>query len=89
MKISFDIDCTPEEARAFLGLPDLAPLHDLYLERMKTAMTEGITPADWDRMMRTWAPGIAGGFEQWQKLFLAGMGTGMASAGTGGTGKQG
>ena len=40
---------------------------------MKTAMTEGITPADWQRMMATWAPGIAGGFEQWQKLMMAGL----------------
>jgi hypothetical protein len=86
MKISFDIDCTPEEARAFFGLPDLKPLHDLYLDRMKTAMTEGITPADWEKMMRTWAPGIAGSFEQWQKLFMAGMtGAGLG----GGSGKQG
>ena len=60
MKISFDIDCTPEEARTFFGLPDLQPLHDVYLDRMKTAMTEGITAADWQRMMQNWAPGIAG-----------------------------
>lgn len=79
MKITFDIDCTPQEARAFFGLPDLQPLHDVYLDRMKAAMTDGITPADWEKLMRTWAPGIAGGFEQWQKLFMSGM-----SAATGG-----
>lgn len=74
MKISFDIDCTPEEARTFFGLPDLQPLHDVYLDRMKTAMTEGTNAADWQRMMQNWAPGIAGGFEQWQKLMMAGLG---------------
>jgi hypothetical protein len=74
MKISFDIDCTPEEARTFFGLPDLQPLHDVYLDRMKTPMTEGINAADWQRMMQNWAPGIAGGFEQWQKLMMAGLG---------------
>jgi hypothetical protein len=79
MKITFDIDCTPQEARAFFGLPDLQPLHDVYLDRMKATMTDGITPADWEKLMRTWAPGIAGGFEQWQKLFMSGM-----SAATGG-----
>jgi hypothetical protein len=26
MKISVDVDCTPEEARRFLGLPDLTPV---------------------------------------------------------------
>ncbi len=84
MKISFDIDCTPQEARTFFGLPDLQPLHDVYLDRMKAAMTDGITPADWERLMRTWAPGIAGGFEQWQKLFTAGM-----TAATGGKSSKG
>lgn len=74
MKINFTIDCTPEEARTFFGLPDLQPLHDVYLDRMKTAMTEGISAADWQRMMQNWAPGIAGGFEQWQKLMMAGLG---------------
>ena len=24
MKITIDVDCSPEEARAFLGLPDVA-----------------------------------------------------------------
>ena len=84
MKISFDIECSPEEARSFFGLPDLGPLHDVYLDRMKAAMTVGTTPADWEKLMRTWAPGIAGGFEQWQKLMLAGTGAGLGGAmGTG------
>lgn len=73
MKISFDIDCTPQEARAFFGLPDLSPLHELYLERMKKTMTEGVTPADWEKFTRAWAPGIADSFEQWQKLMMSAM----------------
>jgi hypothetical protein len=73
MKISFDIECTPQEARAFFGLPDLQPLHDVYLDRMKATMTDGINPADWEKLMRTWAPGIAGSYEQWQKLFMPGL----------------
>ena len=27
MKVTVDVDCTPEEARRFLGLPDLTPVH--------------------------------------------------------------
>lgn len=79
MKISFDIECTPQEARAFFGLPDLQPLHDVYLDRMKSAMIDGINPADWEKMIRAWAPGIAGSYEQWQKLFMTGL---SAAAGT-------
>ena len=28
MKVQIEIDCTPAEARAFLGLPDVAPLNE-------------------------------------------------------------
>ena len=71
MKVTFDIECTPEEARAFFGLPDLKPVHDLYLDKLKTTITEGVTPADFEKLTRAWMPGISDGFEQWQKLFMA------------------
>ena len=65
MKVTIDIDCTPEEARAFLGLPDLRPLHDAYLERMLSLVKDGLGPADVEKMMRAWMPGT----EQWQSAF--------------------
>ena len=52
MKVTFDIECTPAEARAFFGLPDLTPVHDLYVEKLKSTITEGVTPADFDRLTR-------------------------------------
>ena len=73
MKITFDIDCSPQEARTFLGLPDLAPLHDLYLDRMKSFVTDGIGAADFERMTRAWMPGMSEGLETWRNaLFNAG-----------------
>lgn len=69
MKISVDIECTPEEARTFLGLPDFKPVHDIYIDRMTAAVRDGITPADVERLVRTWAPGLGEGWEQWQKMF--------------------
>ncbi len=56
MKISFDVDCTPEELRALLGLPDLAPLHDIYLDKVKDMVGKGITPDVVEQMMRSWMP---------------------------------
>lgn len=73
MKVNFVIECTPEEARAFFGLPDLAPVHALYIDRLKATVSEGVTPADFEKMTRAWMPCIADGFEQWQKLFLSAM----------------
>ena len=71
MKVNFTIDCTPEEARAFFGRPDLSSVHQVYLDKLKSTIAEGVTPADFEKMTRTWLPGIADGFEQWQKLFIA------------------
>ena len=56
MKISIDVDCTPEEVRRLLGMPDLAPLHDIYLDKMKDMLGNGITPDVVEQMMRSWMP---------------------------------
>ena len=69
MKITFDIDCTPQEARAFLGLPDMAPLHDLYLDKMKTFVTEGVGPAEFEKLARAWMPGMTDSLETWRQAF--------------------
>jgi hypothetical protein len=68
MKISIDIDCTPEEARRFMGLPDLGPLHDAYLSRMRTAIEQGVTPDMIEQFMKSWAPLGETGFNMWRQL---------------------
>ena len=57
MQVNVTVDCSPQEARAFLGLPDLAPLHAIYLEKMKSVVLEGVQPADIERMYRAWGTG--------------------------------
>lgn len=87
MKVTIDIDCTPEEARAFFGLPDVRPLHAAWTERMKGLIDNGVTPSDLERMMRTWTEGVPGmqdAFARWQQMMLAAMGGG-GSPGTGGS----
>lgn len=76
MKFEVEVEATPAEARAFLGLPDLTPLHDAWVERMKSLSIEGPSAEDWQKLVQTWAgsvPGVGGGIEAWQKLFLAAM----------------
>jgi len=34
MKVTIDIDCTPAEARAFFGLPDVQPLQTAVMDRL-------------------------------------------------------
>lgn len=74
MKFEVEIEATPAEARSFLGLPDLTPLHEAWVERMKAFTMEGPTADDWQRLMRTWTSGVPGmteSVEAWQKLMLS------------------
>lgn len=76
MKITFDIDCTPEEARRLMGLPDMSPIHDLYLDKVKRSVEEGITPDMIETMVRTWNPMGEAGRTAWQRIFeQMGVGT--------------
>jgi hypothetical protein len=55
-KFNIEEDCTPEEARRLVGLPDLEPLHDIYLSRVKELMAKGITPDMVETMVKSWVP---------------------------------
>jgi len=68
MKINLEVDCTPEEARRAMGLPDLTPLHDLYLSRLKETM-EGGSPEMLDAIVKNWAPMGEVGMNFWKQMF--------------------
>ena len=68
MKISVDIDCTPEEARRFMGLPDLSSIHEAYLSKMRVAIDQGLTPDTIQSMMQTWAPMGEAGMTMWRHM---------------------
>ena len=42
MKVTFDIDCTPEEARAFLGLPDVRPMQEAVMKQVQEKLMANI-----------------------------------------------
>src|SRR6476659_5725614 len=45
MKVNVEIDCTPEEARRFLGLPDVTKANDVYVDALAKAM-KGVGSVD-------------------------------------------
>ncbi len=69
MKIKVDVDCTPEEARTFLGLPDVKPMQDALLAQAQDRMSAAMQAMDPETMFRTWLPGGTAGFEQLQKFW--------------------
>ena len=74
MKINFDIDCTPEEARTFLGLPDVKPMQDAMMAEVQDRLKSNLAAMDPETMFKTWMPAGIEGFEQMQKMFWAQMG---------------
>jgi hypothetical protein len=70
MKISFDIDCTPEELRGFFGLPDVKPLQEQLLQEVEAQMRSNLKSLDPETLLKTWLPAGLKGFEQLQEMFL-------------------
>lgn len=54
MKVKIDIQCTPAEARAFLGLPDVSGLNDALTDEMQRRMTENMAAMEPEALMRNW-----------------------------------
>ena len=70
MKIKLDIDCAPEELRAFFGLPDIKPMQENLLKEVEERMRANLKALDPETMLKTWLPAGLKGFEQLQEMFL-------------------
>lgn len=85
MKLTVNIDCTPEEARAFFGMPDVEPMNKMIVEEMTRRAKDNLdTLADPERFMSQWMAMSGKGAEQFQNMMNAAMG----SAGMGGAAKK-
>ena len=69
MKFRIEVDCTPEEARTFLGLPDVAPMQDVVMKELQDRMMTAMRSMDPETLMKTWMPAGIAGLEQMQKMF--------------------
>ena len=73
MKFKVDIDCTPDEARAFFGLPDVKPLQEALLPEVEERLRATLKAMDPEAMLKSWLPATLKGFEQLQQMFFANM----------------
>ena len=76
MKITIEVDCTPAEARTFMGLPDVEPLQDEVMGEIQRRVMQGLSMTDPQQLLRMWAPLGTQGFEALQGLVRAATGTG-------------
>jgi Tfp pilus assembly PilM family ATPase len=69
VKISIDIDCTPQEARTFFGLPHIEPMQEALMAQMQERLAKYLDAVEPDALMRAWLPGGVKGLAQLQEQF--------------------
>jgi Family of unknown function (DUF6489) len=70
MKITMNVDCSPEEARAFFGLPDVRPMQQELLQQLKDRLGKSMQAVDPEPIVRSWFAPMGKAFENWQDLVL-------------------
>lgn len=73
MKMTIEVDCSPEEARRFLGLPDVSALNDHLVGEMKKRIDANMAIISPDELVKNWMSFGAGAQEQFRKLMEVGM----------------
>jgi hypothetical protein len=73
MKMTIEVDCTPEEARRFLGLPDVSALNDHLVKEMQSRIDANMAMISPDELVKNWMAFGAGAQEQFRKLMEAGI----------------
>jgi len=92
MKIRIDIDCSPQEARAFMGLPEVAPLQEKMLDELEARLQDGLKNMDPEALFKAWLPsglagGLSGGLQGWEE-FQQQFWSQMSSAARGGKSEE-
>ena len=62
-----------QEARAFLGLPDVGPMQEKLMAQMQERISENLTGMDPETLIRTWMPIGMEGLEKLQSAFWSQM----------------
>ena len=68
MKVNIEIDCTPEEARSFMGLPDVSEANSVYVDSITKAMKGVSNPEQLQQFAKQLAPMGQIGFKLFQNF---------------------
>lgn len=76
MKVTVTVDCTPLEAREFLGLPDVQPIQAAMMDQMQRKMTDNMDKYSPEAIMQSWFSFDPKVGERFQDMFanMAGLG---------------
>jgi hypothetical protein len=68
MKAKIEVECTPQEAREFLGLPDVTALNETLVEEMQTRLKANLDALQPEELMKNWLAFGGQAQEQFMKL---------------------
>jgi hypothetical protein len=71
VKLNIEVECSPQEARAFLGLPDVAGLNDHLVREMKNRIDANMALAAPEELMKSWMAFGGQATEQFRRLLTA------------------
>ena len=71
MKVTVEVDCTPVEARTFLGLPDVTGLNDALVAEMQARMKSNMAALQPEELMKNWMAFGGQAQEQFRNLMAA------------------
>ncbi len=76
MKVTIEIDCTPDEARVFMGLPDVKPMQAAVMASLEQQAVRAADSFSPDAMLRLWFTTMPQLSTQMQEMFTRMMTTG-------------
>ena len=68
MKFNLEVDCTPEEARSFFGLPDVRPMQQAVMAQMERQMLDALGGANTEALLKAWFPMMPWAPQQMQDM---------------------
>ena len=54
MKFTVNVECSPEEARRFMGLPDVSPINEQLVAEMGKRMEANLKLMSGESLMQSW-----------------------------------
>ena len=73
MKMTIEVDCTPEEARRFMGLPDVSALNDHLVSERTKRVDANVGLLDPQDFMKNWMAFGTGAQDQFRKMMEMGL----------------
>jgi hypothetical protein len=70
MKVTVEVDCTPEEARQFMGLPDVQPMQAAVIAEMEKRVLAEMDRFSPEAVLKSWMSLIPQSPEQMQAAFM-------------------